>query len=147
MTRAWRYVSEIAEAISCALADGDEIAAVRALCDGVNRLPDARADGMLDEALADPGDRAGSVEWAALLAGCVTYRLHSIGLSAPAWAVDTSRLTRAWCPVVVSEAKWAYDLSGAPPELARLNIVWHQRNLSSPRIMRRALVDGPGPEE
>lgn len=128
--RWWPTASEIAETVRGELARGDVDMALRLLLDGVNQLPSAAAAaGALDEALAEPAS-TGSERWDTLLAASIRYRLHAMGLAAPAWT-RKAPLGRFWWPAADSAAKEYNDMAHSPAELVRVGIFMDERGFTS----------------
>ncbi len=127
--RWWPTVAETAEAVGRELARGDVDMALRLLLDGVNQLPDAAAAGALDEALAEPAT-TGIARWDTLLAASVRYRLHALGLSAPAWT-RKEPLDTFWWPAAHSAAKEYNDMAHSPAELVRVGIFMDERGYTT----------------
>lgn len=122
--RTWPTAVEIAEDMRDALASqtGDpEIAAVRAMMDGLNRLPWGDT-AELAAALERPGS-TGDRRWDALLAAAVRHLAaeHGILDQAPAWTL-VEPLPEIWHPIWCNAEKARRDLERTPPELARVRI-------------------------
>ncbi len=126
--RYWPTIPEIADDVRANLAAGDESHAVRMLMDGINRLPDAQAAGLLDEALVQP-ESVGDLRWDALLYGAIRYRLHQMGLPAPSWTY-LAPLDRFWWPFAYSPEKAYNDMAHTPAELMRLGIFIDDREFT-----------------
>ena len=129
MSRAWPTMAEVADAVARELSTGNVDMAHRLLMDGVNRLPGAAQAGRLEEVLKPPASM-GDARWDALLAAAVRYRLHAMGLRAPAWTIKEP-LSVFWWPTRINESQQYNAMAHTPAEFRRLGIFIDERDLTS----------------
>lgn len=128
--RTWPTIDDVVGSVRRELFAGDEDMAFRLLVDGVNRLRDAHAAGALDQAIKEPAVWTGSERWDALLAATVRYRLHQMGLKAPAWTMRDP-LKVFWWPFRPNPSYEFAAMVNAPAEHARLGIFVDERALGT----------------